>query len=102
MGMHQCVQGNRIGKDRNTEEPRGCTTERAEEILALCTEHGIEFIIGLEPDEAEDISDIERALQAQQASPVLTPPKVGRNEPCPCGSGKKFKKCCKGDQPQTA
>lgn len=21
-------------------------------------------------------------------------PKVGRNEPCPCGSGKKFKKCC--------
>jgi uncharacterized protein YecA (UPF0149 family) len=21
------------------------------------------------------------------------PPKVGRNEPCPCGSGKKFKKC---------
>lgn len=24
------------------------------------------------------------------------PPKVGRNEPCPCGSGKKFKKCCLG------
>jgi hypothetical protein len=23
-------------------------------------------------------------------------PKVGRNEPCPCGSGKKFKKCCIG------
>ena len=23
-----------------------------------------------------------------------TPPKVGRNEPCPCGSEKKFKKCC--------
>jgi uncharacterized protein YecA (UPF0149 family) len=22
------------------------------------------------------------------------PRKVGRNEPCPCGSGKKFKKCC--------
>ena len=21
-------------------------------------------------------------------------PKVGRNEPCPCASGKKFKKCC--------
>ena len=20
--------------------------------------------------------------------------KIGRNEPCPCGSGKKFKKCC--------
>jgi len=23
-------------------------------------------------------------------------PKVGRNEPCPCGSGKNFKKCCGG------
>jgi len=22
--------------------------------------------------------------------------KVGRNEPCPCGSGKKYKKCCLG------
>jgi len=21
-------------------------------------------------------------------------PKVGRNEPCPCGSGRKYKKCC--------
>ena len=25
---------------------------------------------------------------------VRTEPKVGRNDPCPCGSGKKFKKCC--------
>ncbi|MEJ2609642.1 MAG: YchJ family metal-binding protein [Candidatus Thiodiazotropha sp.] len=25
---------------------------------------------------------------------VRKQPKVGRNEPCPCGSGKKFKKCC--------
>jgi len=21
-------------------------------------------------------------------------PRVGRNDPCPCGSGKKYKKCC--------
>ncbi|WP_422468151.1 SEC-C metal-binding domain-containing protein, partial [Endozoicomonas sp. ALC013] len=21
-------------------------------------------------------------------------PKVGRNDPCPCGSGRKYKKCC--------
>jgi tetratricopeptide (TPR) repeat protein len=26
--------------------------------------------------------------------PPITRQKVGRNEPCPCGSGKKFKKCC--------
>lgn len=25
---------------------------------------------------------------------VIAKPKVGRNEPCPCGSGKKYKKCC--------
>ncbi len=25
---------------------------------------------------------------------VRTEPKIGRNEPCPCGSGKKHKKCC--------
>ena len=25
-------------------------------------------------------------------------PKVGRNDPCPCGSGKKFKKCCGGKE----
>jgi hypothetical protein len=28
--------------------------------------------------------------------PVVVPAKVGRNDPCPCGSGKKFKKCCGG------
>jgi uncharacterized protein len=26
--------------------------------------------------------------------PVRTGPKIGRNDPCPCGSGKKHKKCC--------
>ena len=29
-----------------------------------------------------------------QAQVVREAPKVGRNAPCPCGSGKKFKKCC--------
>ncbi|MBW3623461.1 MAG: SEC-C domain-containing protein [Armatimonadetes bacterium] len=27
-------------------------------------------------------------------APVSSGPKAGRNDPCPCGSGKKFKKCC--------
>ena len=35
----------------------------------------------------------------EEEQPALSPPpatgnKVGRNDPCPCGSGKKFKKCC--------
>jgi uncharacterized protein len=29
-----------------------------------------------------------------------TEAKVGRNDPCPCGSGKKYKKCC-GANPET-
>ena len=28
--------------------------------------------------------------------PPVSEVKVGRNDPCPCGSGKKFKKCCGG------
>jgi uncharacterized protein YchJ len=29
--------------------------------------------------------------------PIIAEPKIGRNEPCPCGSGKKYKKCCGKD-----
>jgi SEC-C motif-containing protein len=29
---------------------------------------------------------------------VRSEPKVGRNDPCPCGSGRKYKKCCAGKQ----
>ena len=29
------------------------------------------------------------------SNPITNPLKsVGRNDPCPCGSGKKYKKCC--------
>ncbi len=35
------------------------------------------------------------AARQQPAAPVQrTAPSVGRNDPCPCGSGKKYKKCC--------
>ncbi len=30
----------------------------------------------------------------QRPSPIRTGVKVGRNQPCPCGSGKKYKQCC--------
>jgi preprotein translocase subunit SecA len=32
--------------------------------------------------------------QEAKPAPVRTAAKVGRNDPCPCGSGKKYKKCC--------
>ncbi len=38
---------------------------------------------------------VSEAMEAVSApKPVRTALKVGRNEPCPCGSGKKFKQCC--------
>jgi hypothetical protein len=39
----------------------------------------------------------ERMLWGPSEGPAVNPYKdVGRNDPCPCGSGKKFKKCCLG------
>jgi uncharacterized protein YecA (UPF0149 family) len=33
--------------------------------------------------------------QFAASEPYRNPPRrVGRNDPCPCGSGKKFKNCC--------
>ncbi|WP_303676192.1 SEC-C metal-binding domain-containing protein, partial [uncultured Muribaculum sp.] len=31
--------------------------------------------------------------EQQRTQPIINGPKVGRNDPCPCGSGKKFKNC---------
>jgi hypothetical protein len=35
-----------------------------------------------------------RVGSLRRGASMFTPRKIGRNEPCPCGSGKKFKKCC--------
>lgn len=54
-------------------------------------------------DKDRKVADRERNAGVPEASltgmlwPIRrTEPKVGRNEPCPCGSGQKFKKCCGG------
>lgn len=77
-------------------------------ILALCCDDDGEPLLDL-PQEMEDrlfaeagdlipecvlaIADYWRAARtAPMRQP--SPPRPGRNEPCPCGSGKKFKKCC--------
>jgi preprotein translocase subunit SecA len=36
----------------------------------------------------------EAAGRRRKRTPIRAAPTVGRNEPCPCGSGKKFKHCC--------
>jgi preprotein translocase subunit SecA len=48
------------------------------------------------PNGASKDSDVvsEAAAAVDKAKPVRSGPKVGRNDPCPCRSGKKFKHCC--------
>jgi preprotein translocase subunit SecA len=41
----------------------------------------------------KDLQDQTGAAQAEAPKPVRVGAKVGRNDPCPCGSGKKYKKC---------
>ncbi len=85
----------RLGSRKHPAVARVHTLARAGEVLSICCENDVEAIVGIEPDAPEDVSDIERALINRQPVPP-SPPKLGRNEPCPCGSGKKFKKCCAG------
>ena len=35
--------------------------------------------------------------EQKNSKTVVKGPKTGRNDPCPCGSGKKYKKCCGRD-----
>jgi preprotein translocase subunit SecA len=45
--------------------------------------------------EAQGASEAAEPAVAEESEPVRREgPKVGRNDPCPCGSGKKYKKCC--------
>ena len=68
-------------------------------------EHGEEWPEGEEREqiasECEDdlpqaVTDIYRFWLAKRGTPTIRrdEPKVGRNDACPCGSGKKFKQCC--------
>ncbi|NLT48197.1 MAG: preprotein translocase subunit SecA, partial [Clostridiales bacterium] len=41
----------------------------------------------------------ERSATGKQET-VRKAPTVGRNDPCPCGSGKKYKKCCGANLPE--
>ena len=43
-------------------------------------------------EDAEDLAG--EAFKDEAAPYVRAAPKIGRNDPCPCGSGKKYKKCC--------
>ena len=42
----------------------------------------------------EEMAERERLATMPRQPYVREEPRVGRNDPCPCGSGKKYKKCC--------
>ncbi|MDK2824244.1 MAG: preprotein translocase subunit SecA [Clostridia bacterium] len=44
------------------------------------------------PEERTDV--VENKYAEEQLKTPVKSEKIGRNEPCPCGSGKKYKKCC--------
>jgi len=43
----------------------------------------------------EDVeAEKELIKKTEKVEPIKADARVGRNDPCPCGSGKKYKKCC--------
>ncbi len=46
------------------------------------------------PKASDVVSQAADDLSKDKPKPKRTGPKVGRNDPCPCGSGKKYKQCC--------
>jgi SWIM/SEC-C metal-binding protein len=83
----------RLGSRKRPAIVRVQTAAHAAEIVAVCDAHGWQVIVGVEPDVPEDVSDVRKLLAPKQEI-VRSPPAVGRNARCPCGSGRKYKKCC--------
>lgn len=46
--------------------------------------------------ELAEMASAPRSTALDVTKPLVSDKKVGRNDPCPCGSGKKYKKCCGG------
>lgn len=69
-------------------------------ILTIITTSGFNYVEGKGNTTESDIEIlVDKAFQKQTIQPNNTTPikkknKTGRNESCPCGSGKKYKKCC--------
>ena len=82
----------KLGTEKNPAVVKVKTKKRMKEVTAIFEEKGWKYKIDLQPDKPEDISDLEILLN--WPTPQVTEKKVGRNDPCPCGSGKKYKKCC--------
>jgi preprotein translocase subunit SecA len=88
-----------LGKEMFSETYHFNADPRIPEMLEeYLTNYTIPERIQNEIDEFEAKKNEERSryFQSQSSSqPIInTEPKIGRNDPCPCGSGNKYKKCC--------
>jgi SWIM/SEC-C metal-binding protein len=81
-----------LGSPKRPAQLRVQTDERGQELSALCAQNGWACNVTIDPDQPEEITDLE--LLQNPVTPVVAGAKTGRNAPCPCGSGKKYKKCC--------
>jgi SWIM/SEC-C metal-binding protein len=66
--------------------------ERKLEIEAILNENELFANISVGEEGVEDIKELTVVLN--KPKPVLLEKTPGRNDPCSCGSGNKFKKCC--------
>ena len=82
----------KLGTEKNPAVVQVQTEDRLKEIASIFEKNGWAYTIGLEPKLPEDITDLERLLNPPK--PQISEKSVGRNAPCPCGSGIKYKKCC--------
>ena len=82
----------KLGTDKNPAAVHVKTKKRMKEVAGIFEKNDWKYSIELETDKPEDTNDLELLLNPPKT--VIAEKKVGRNEPCPCGSGKKYKKCC--------
>jgi SWIM/SEC-C metal-binding protein len=86
----------KLGDNSKPAIVRVATEERASEIYQLCECKGWKVVIGIEPDKPEDISDVQRLMgvRVENTKTIYNSSTIGHNDPCTCGSGQKYKKCC--------
>lgn len=71
--------------------PEPISPEKREEVIALMTAGLVNAYRYFRAAREAHGQDTAVAIEPRRSTP-----KIGRNEPCPCGSGKKYKKCCGG------
>lgn len=82
----------KLGSEANPAIVRVQTKTRMRELESVFKKNGWVYSIEVDKDKPENIADLEILQNPTQT--VIADEKIGRNAPCPCGSGKKHKQCC--------